>query len=125
MKYIGYGGYGNQTRDVLHIDDLCNLIFLQINKINKIHNKLFTVGGSRKSYVSLKKLTELCEKFTKNKIKFKKITKTSIYDIPYYISDNKFVTLTYGWKPKKNISEVVKDTYLWLSMNKKKLIKYF
>ena len=30
MKYIGYGGYGNQVRDVLHIDDLCELIFLQI-----------------------------------------------------------------------------------------------
>ena len=30
MKYIGYGGLGNQIRDVLHIDDLCDLIFLQI-----------------------------------------------------------------------------------------------
>ena len=28
--YIGYGGYGHQVRDILHISDLCNLIFLQI-----------------------------------------------------------------------------------------------
>ena len=26
MKYIGYGGFGNQVRDVLHIDDLSELI---------------------------------------------------------------------------------------------------
>ncbi len=125
MNYIGYGGNGHQIRDVLHIKDLCNLIFLQIKKFNVINNKLFTVGGSKKSFVSLKNLTRLCEKITKNKIKFKKISKTSIYDIPYYITNNHLVTSTYGWKPKKNINDVVKDTYLWLSVNKKKIKKYF
>jgi CDP-paratose 2-epimerase len=125
MRYIGFGGYGNQIRDVLHINDLCNLIFLQIKKFNKINNKLFTVGGSIKSYTSLKNLTILCENFTKNKLKFKKIKKTSLYDIPYYISSNKLVTKLYGWKPKKNINDIVRDIYLWLSTNKKELIKYF
>ena len=81
LNYIGYGGYGNQIRDVLHIYDLCELVKLQIKKINKINNKLFTVGGSKKSYTSLKNLTYLCEKITGNQIKFKKILKTSIYDI--------------------------------------------
>ena len=48
MKYIGYGGLGHQVRDVLHIYDLCELILLQIKKFNKINNKIFTVGGSKK-----------------------------------------------------------------------------
>ncbi len=125
LKYIGYGGYGNQIRDVLHIHDLCNLILTQIKKFNKINNKLFTVGGSKKSYTSLKQLTVICEKITKNKIKIVKKPKTSIYDIPYYITDNKHVSKTYQWKPKKNIYDVVKDTYIWLSNNKKILNKYF
>ena len=59
MKYIGYGGFGNQVRDVLHIDDLCELIYLQIKKFKKINNKLFTVGGSKKSYISLVELTKI------------------------------------------------------------------
>ena len=125
MKYIGYGGYGNQVRDVLHIDDLCELIFLQIRKFKNINNKLFTVGGSKKSYISLVELTKICEKLTKNKIKFKKISKTSIYDIPYYVSNNKLVTKTYKWKPKKNINSIVKDVYIWLKNNKYKIKKYF
>ena len=125
LKYIGYGGYGNQIRDVLHINDLCNLILTQIKNFNKINNKLFTVGGSKKSYTSLKQLTNICEKITKNKIKIVKKPKTSIYDIPYYITDNKHVTKTYKWKPKKNIYDVVKDTYIWLLNNKKILNKYF
>tara|TARA_Y100001970_G_scaffold290848_1_gene425961 strand:+ start:231 stop:1238 length:1008 start_codon:yes stop_codon:yes gene_type:complete len=125
MKYIGFGGYGNQLRDVLHINDLCDLIFLQIKNFKKINNKLFTVGGSKKSYTSLKKLSKVCEKFTNNKITFGRISKTSIYDIPYYISDNTTVTKTYKWKPKKNINNIVNDVFIWLKNNKNKIKKYF
>ena len=38
ISYIGYGGNGYQLRDVLHIDDLCMLIYQQIIKFNKIYN---------------------------------------------------------------------------------------
>ena len=125
MKYIGYGGYGNQVRDVLHINDLCSLIYLQIKRFKKINNKLFTVGGSKKSYTSLYQLTKICEKITENKINFKKISKTSVYDIPYYISDNSNVTKTYKWKPKNNINNIVNDVYIWLKNNRTKIKKYF
>ena len=125
MNYIGYGGLGNQVRDVLHIDDLCDLIFLQIKKFDKINNKMFTVGGSKQSFISLKELTKICEKITNNKIKFSKIPKTSIYDIPYFITSNNHVTKIYNWKPKRNILKVVTDTFLWLKNNKSKINKYF
>ena len=76
------------------------------------------------SYTSLKNLTEICEKVTGNKIKFKRKSKTSIYDIPYYITDNKKIKKTYKWTPKKNMDEIVKDTYNWLSKNKIQLSKF-
>ena len=125
LSYIGYGGYGNQIRDVLHIDDLSELILLQIKNINKINNKLFTVGGSKTSYTSLSQLTKLCQKITGNKIKMGKVSKTSSYDIPYYLSDNTHVSNTYRWKPKRNINQVVMDTFLWLKKNKSIIKKYF
>ena len=125
LSYIGYGGYGNQIRDVLHIDDLSELILIQIKNINKINNKLFTVGGSKTSYTSLSQLTKLCQKITGNKIKMGKVSKTSSYDIPYYLSDNTHVSNTYRWKPKRNINQVVMDTFLWLKKNKPIIKKYF
>ena len=125
LKYIGYGGFGHQVRDVLHINDLCRLIFIQIKKFRNINNMLFSIGGSKKSYTSLALLTKICEKITNNKIKLGKVSKTSIYDIPYFVTDNTKVTKTYGWKPKKSIYDVVMDTYIWLSKNKKNLKKYF
>ena len=125
LSYIGYEGLGNQVRDVLHVNDLSELINIQIKNLNKINNTLFTVGGSKKSYTSLKKLTEICQKITGNKLSISKIKKTSIYDIPYFITDNSKVTRAYGWKPKKNITNIIKDTYKWLKINKSNLIKYF
>ena len=125
LNYIGYGGYGHQVRDVLHIDDLKELILLQIKKINKIHNKTFTVGGSLKSKISLVDLTRLSQKITNNKIPIGNIKKTSNYDIPIYISNNKKVTKTYRWNVKKNIYDICHDVFNWLLINKKTIRKYF
>ena len=125
LSYIGYGGMGHQVRDVLHIYDLCDLINKQIKKIKSINNILFTVGGSKKSNVSLNELTKICEKITNNNLKISKVPKTSIYDIPYFITNNNKVSKTYNWKPKKNIFDIVRDTYTWLQNNKSNLVKYF
>ncbi len=124
LKYIGYGGYGHQIRDVLHIKDLVNLIKIQINMFKTINNQTFTVGGSNKSFTSLQMLTKICENVTGNKIKFSRKPKTSIYDIPYFITDNKKVMNTYAWKPKNNINDVVNDVYKWMYNSKLKLKKY-
>ena len=119
LSYIGFGGLGNQVRDVLHVQDLCELISIQIKKFQFINNSLFTVGGSKKSNISLKKLTDICQKVTKNKIKISKNKKTSIYDIPYFITDNKKVSKVYKWKPKKNFKSGLEETLKWYMNNQK------
>ena len=125
LNYIGYGGFGHQVRDVLHIDDLKDLILIQLRRINKINNKIFTVGGSLKSKISLFELTKVCQKLTKNKIKIGKIKRTSSYDIPFFITSNKKINKTYRWTVKKDIHKVCFDVYNWLLNNQKNLKKYF
>ncbi len=124
IKFIGYGGYGNQVRDALHIDDLNLLIFKQIKKINKVNNITFNVGGGLKNTISLKDLTKKCEKITGNSCLKTKIKKTSNYDIPYYVTDNNKVSKTYNWKPLKNINVILKDIYYWMLKNKNLLSKF-
>jgi CDP-paratose 2-epimerase len=124
LKYIGYGGYGNQVRDILHVDDLCTIIELQLKNIKSINNEIFTIGGSVKNAISLKDLTALCQKITKNKIKFKSVKKTSQYDIPYFVTSNKKILKFYKWKPKKNVIEIIHDTYKWMTKNKSIISKY-
>jgi len=125
LSYIGFGGHGHQVRDVLHIDDLCDLILKQINKIDYINNKTFLVCGGPKNAISLKYLSKICERITGNKCKTYKIKKTSIYDISYFIGSNSIVSKIYLWKPKKSLERILEDVYIWQLKNIHRLKKIF
>ena len=124
LSYVGFGGYGNQVRDVIHIDDVCEIIFLQIKKLDKVFNKTFNVGGGIKNKISLKELTLKCQELTGNKLKIGRTTITSKYDIPYYVTNNLKIKSFYNWKPTKNINKILEDIYNWIIKNKS-IIEYF
>ena len=125
LNYIGFGGTGRQVRDVLHIQDLCELILLQIQKLKKINNKLMNVGGGKKNSLNLVQLTRLSTHVTKNKIKIGSIKKTSPYDVPYYVSNISYVNKLYKWRPKRDLRKILKDLYFWMKPNLSTLKKYF
>tara|TARA_B100001057_G_scaffold494055_1_gene589823 strand:+ start:49 stop:1074 length:1026 start_codon:yes stop_codon:yes gene_type:complete len=124
LSFIGFGGHGNQVRDIIHIKDVCEILLMQIKRLNKINNHTFNIGGGVKNTISLKKLTSKCQNLTKNKIKIKKIKNTSIFDIPYFVSDNSKIYKFYNWKPSKSVDLILNDIYKWLSENKN-LRNYF
>ena len=78
----------------------------------------------KKNSISLKDLTLICQRITGNKIKFKNISKTSVFDIPYYVTDNKKIKRFYKWNASKSVSQIVKDIVIWLEKNKMAL-RYF
>jgi len=125
LSYIGFGGTGRQVRDVLHIQDLCELILLQIQKFKKINNKLMNVGGGKRNSLTLLQLTGLSKHVTKNKIKISSVKKTSPYDVPYFVTNTDYVTKLYKWKPKRNLKKIVADLYFWMKPNISSLKKYF
>ena len=125
LNYIGFNGTGKQVRDVLHINDLCDLILLQIKKIKKINNKTFNVGGGKKNSLNLVQLTKLVTKITNNKIKINSIKKTSPYDVPYYVTNLNYFKKIYKWKPKSDLMKIITDIYKWMKLNLFILKKYF
>lgn len=125
MKYIGFGGYGHQVRDILHIDDLCDILLIQIKKFTKINGQTFNISGGNKNSISLRETSAFLSNILNTKLKFKAVPKTSIYDIPYYVGNNKKVKKFYNWQPKKNIKDILIDTIFWQKDNIKKLKKYF
>ena len=56
---------------------------------------------------------------TSNKIRIKKSPRTSIFDIPYYVTDNKKIHKFYNWSPSKSINDILNDIYFWFKNNKK------
>jgi CDP-paratose 2-epimerase len=125
LYYKGYNGSGNQIRDVLFINDLCELVYLQIKKFKKIKNQTFCVGGGIKNSVNLKQLTKICEEITKNKLKIKNDLSTSIYDIPFYITSLNKVKKYYNWIPKTDLRKGLYVILKWMKNNYTLIKPYF
>ena len=125
IKFIGFGGYGNQVRDILHIKDLSKLIYIQIKNFQRKKNMTFAVGGGKKNAISLRKLVQMCENKLKIKISTERVKKTSTYDIPYFVSSNNDVKKIYNWKPLENLDSIFNDTISWMRKHKLELKRYF
>lgn len=114
LSYIGYGGEGKQVRDILHVNDLLNLLIYQIDNLDSLSGELFNAGGGREISVSLRELTAQCEKYTGNSIGIGSIAETRDADIPLYITDNAYVTEKTGWRPLISTDEIVEEIVEWL-----------
>lgn len=117
LKYIGYGGKGKQVRDILHINDLVDLIDLQIHNMSKFDGIVFNAGGGLNSSTSLLEMTRICEEITDNKIKIYQEMQNRPADLRVYITNNEKIENLTRWKPAKNISDIMKDIFLWLKDN--------
>ncbi len=123
LKYIGYGGTGKQVRDILHIDDLEELVDLQIHEIEKFTGKIYNVGGGVENSASLMEMTAICEKITGNKIQMASEIETRPADLRMYVTDNSKIINEIGWKPKRSVEKVFEDIYHWIKNNESQLEK--
>lgn len=121
LAYFGFDGKGKQVRDVLHIDDLLELLFLQIQNIGAFNNQIYNVGGGKENSVSLLELTKLCEDITGNTVKISIQREDRPGDVRIYITDNSTIENKTDWKPKKSIKDTGKDIYAWMLENKQHL----
>ncbi len=117
LKYTGFGGKGLQVRDLLHPDDLCELIARQLNSWEQVSGETFNVGGGRAGAVSLQEYTVLCEAAVGRSVAIAEDATTSPVDIPWYISDHSKVTDLLGWAPKRQPKKIVEDIAEWVRAN--------
>jgi CDP-paratose 2-epimerase len=117
LSYIGFGGTGKQVRDVLHVDDLCDLVTRQIERLDDVAGKIFNVGGGRRISVSLCELTEICRRVTGKTIAIDPVAETRTADVPLYVTDAAKVETTLGWSPTRDLERIVADTHDWMRAN--------
>ena len=68
LTYIGYGGTGQQVRDLLHVDDLVELVDEQLADPTRWDGFVGNVGGGREVSLSLLETTALCRELTGNEV---------------------------------------------------------
>ena len=121
LAYIGFGGSGKQVRDLLHIDDLVDLVEEQLADSERWQGTLFNVGGGRDCSLSLLELTELCREISGNRVEIGSELKTRPGDVPIYVSDCSALFAYTAWRPRKGPRSILEDISGWVTANESAL----
>lgn len=125
LRYIGYGGSGKQVRDLLHVEDLAELVDLQIARLGELSGQTFNVGGGRDVSVSLAELTELCARATGRRVAIAPVAETRPADVPLYLTDARRVREGLGWAPRRSAGDIVEASVAWLGSRAEALLEVF
>jgi CDP-paratose 2-epimerase len=115
LQYIGYGGSGKQVRDLLHIDDLVDLIELQLLNPNDWAGFTGNVGGGRECSLSLVETTEICRTLTGNEVPVEAVHEPRPGDVPIFISDCDLLYRRTDWRPRRGPAGILEDVNGWIS----------
>ena len=119
LRYIGYGGAGKQVRDLLHVDDLADLIEDQLLRPEHWDGATANVGGGFDSSLSLLETTELCAELTGNRIAVQPSDETRPGDVRIYLSDCTRLGGLTDWRPRRGPRQVLEDTLAWVADNER------
>lgn len=117
LRYIGFGGTGKQVRDVLHIDDLCELLTAQLRCFERYAGRTFNAGGGLPNAVSLREMTALCREITGNRIEIASAPENRPADIRSYITDHARLTEFSGWRPRRGPRATLAGIWQWIRTN--------
>jgi CDP-paratose 2-epimerase len=121
LSYIGYGGTGKQVRDLIHVDDLIELIDEQLADPDGWAGFVGNVGGGRDCSLSLLEATEVCRELTGNEVPIERVPEERPGDVPIYLSDCRRLFERTGWRPRRDAREVVADIHRWTQANESSL----
>lgn len=123
LSYIGYGGTGKQVRDVLHVQDLCDLIALQISHFDEWEGWCGNVAGGLTNSVSLRELTDVCREVSGKDVPIQSVSQTRPFDLRLFVGDCAQLLERTAWRPRRGVNEIVKDTWGWVHAHREDLSK--
>jgi CDP-paratose 2-epimerase len=117
LRYIGYGGAGKQVRDLLHVDDLVDLVDEQLADPSRWAGRTVNVGGGREVSLSLRETTELCAELTGRRVAVEPAGEDRPGDLRIYLSDCRRLHGLTDWRPRRGARAVLEDTLEWIAAN--------
>jgi CDP-paratose 2-epimerase len=114
LRYIGFGGTGKQVRDVLHVDDFCDLLVDQVRSFGRYTGRVFHAGGGLSNSLSLCEMTALCHEISGNRIEIGAVMEDRAADIRIYITDHRRLTEFGCWRPQHDARATLADIWQWI-----------
>jgi CDP-paratose 2-epimerase len=117
LKYIGWDG--KQVRDVLFVEDVCQLVDVEISQIRSLRSGVFNAGAANS--LSLVEATQFLEKRLGRSMLTSHEESPRKADTVIYITDNPKVECALGWKPKVSLAGGMDSILAWIGENEAKL----
>jgi CDP-paratose 2-epimerase len=114
LTYIGFGGRGKQVRDLLHVEDLVDLLDEQLLDPARWSGAVFNVGGGRECSLSLLELTRLCREISGREVEVGASPESRPGDVPIYVSDCSALFAHTTWRPKRTSRQILQDISRWI-----------
>jgi CDP-paratose 2-epimerase len=114
LRYIGYGGSGKQVRDLLHVDDLVELIDRQLTAPDHWRGQTVNVGGGPEVSLSLVETTALCRELTGRDVPIGTADADRPGDVRIYLTDASRLYGLTDWRPQRSASETIDDIARWV-----------
>jgi CDP-paratose 2-epimerase len=118
LTYLGFRGTGKQVRDLLHVDDLAELVEEQIRDADRWAGATVNVGGGRGRSLSLVELTELCRELTGRVVPVESgADEPRPGDVPIYVTDTGRLESRTAWRASRDVRAILGDTLAWVQEN--------
>jgi CDP-paratose 2-epimerase len=114
LSYIGYGGTGKQVRDLVHVDDVVDLVELQLADPEAWRGRTVNAGGGAERSLSLRETTDLCLEITGKRVPIAAEPLQRPGDVPIYVSDTTRLEGLSDWRPRRPARQVLEDTFEWI-----------
>jgi CDP-paratose 2-epimerase len=114
LHYIGFGGSGKQVRDLLHVDDLLDLLDRQLADPLHWDGVTVNVGGGRACSLSLLEASSRCVEISGRATAIDASDESRPGDIPIYLSDCRRLFSLTDWRPAHGPREILTDIHAWI-----------
>jgi len=112
LCYTGQGGKGFQVRDLMHPEDLAQLLVMQMHSEHK-EPCVYNVSGGMESSFSLFELTEFCKSAGLD-INVASLHSDRPNDVPHVVLDSNLARDTFSWVPTVTKDEIFARVHSFL-----------
>ncbi|MBC8126643.1 MAG: NAD-dependent epimerase/dehydratase family protein [Gloeobacteraceae cyanobacterium ES-bin-144] len=112
LRYIGFGGNGNQVRDCLHPRDLADVLHRQMADRSLSGQRIHHFSGGIANSMSLRELSDWCaRRFPALPCPISRDANLEIrpFDIPWLVLDSTRSRDKWNWQPQTPLEEILEE----------------
>ena len=105
-------GNGKQVRDILYAQDMVQLYYTALEKIESLAGKAFNIGGGMGQSLSLLELFAIVESMLDIKMEYRKLP-ARISDQKVFVADITKISSLSGWQPAVTVQQGIEKMLQW------------